>query len=73
MENPVGQAAHLGVAAFARVLTQSVGQSGYLLEGPKDCGLDGTAAKATTGLGTVGRKQFPRLAEGTDHVVRSGG
>jgi hypothetical protein len=34
VEHPVRQAAHLGMAALAGVLTHSVGQGGYLLEGP---------------------------------------
>jgi hypothetical protein len=72
VEHPVRQAAHLRVPALACVLTQSVRQGGYPLEGPQYGTLDGPAAKVTMDLNAVGRAQFTRFAEGTDRGVRSG-
>ena len=72
VEHPVRQAAHLGMAALAGVLTHSVRQGGYPLEGPQYGTLDGPAAKVARDLNAVGRARFTRSAEGTDRGVRSG-
>ena len=49
MERPVGQAAHLGVAAFAGVLAQSVWQRNYLLEGQQHRSTQDAPTRAAAG------------------------
>jgi hypothetical protein len=58
VEHPVRQAAHLRVPALACVLSHSVRQGGYPLEGPQYGTLDGPAAKVAVNLNAVGRAQF---------------
>ena len=70
-EPQAGQRAHLRM--LARVLTKSVRQGSYLLEGPQYGTPDTTAAKVAAGLDAVSQTQFTCSAEGTDCGVRSGG
>jgi hypothetical protein len=49
VEHAVWEAAHLGVAALARVLAQRVRQGDYLLQGPQDGALEGVAARVALG------------------------
>jgi hypothetical protein len=43
VEHTVWEVAHLGVAALAGVLAQSVRQGGYLLQGPHNSALEDVA------------------------------
>jgi hypothetical protein len=45
VERPVGQATHFGVAAFSGVLSQSVWQRDYLLEGQQHRGTKNTLTR----------------------------
>ena len=73
MERPVGQEAHLGVAAFAGVLAHSVRQRDYLLEGQQRCTThDAPTRVAACTLSTEGGVKLTCLADRTDKVIGSG-
>lgn len=52
MEHPVGQAAHLGVAALAGMFTEGVRKGDYLRERPQDRAVEGAPAGITAGQET---------------------
>ena len=53
MEHPIRQGAHLGVAAFAGVLAQSVWQRDYLLEGQQRRSTQDAPTRAAAGTLTT--------------------
>ncbi len=73
VEHPVGQVAHLGVAALAGVLAQSVRQGDYLLEGSQGGNVNSANARAAADRDTPGETQLTRFAERADYGVGAGG
>jgi hypothetical protein len=73
VEHAIGQAAHLGVAALAGVLAQSLRQGGYLLEGPQGGNVNGADARVAADRDTPGETQLTRFAERADYGVGAGG
>ena len=53
MEDPIGQAAHLGVTALTRVFAKGPGQGDYLLERLHDGFVESTPAAVTLGQARV--------------------
>jgi hypothetical protein len=53
MEHPIWQQTHLGVAAFAGMLAQSVRQGDYLLESQQHRSTQDVATQATAGKATT--------------------
>ena len=75
MEDPIGQAAHLGMTAFTRVLAKSLGKGNYLLErlhdgfvesAPTAVALEQARERATR------RLQLTASTPGTDEIVCPG-
>jgi hypothetical protein len=67
VKRPVGQAAHLGMAALlAGVLSQGVRQGYYLTKGSQHRPAHGAGAGGTPGRVLTRRLEFARLAKGTD-------
>ncbi len=73
VEHPVGQAAHLGVAALAGVPAQSIWQGDYLLEGPQGGNVNGADARAAADRDAPGETQLTRFAERADYGIGAGG
>jgi hypothetical protein len=73
VKHPVGQAAHLWMAAIASVLAQSVSKSDYLTQSLEECTTQVTAAGSAAGRVIAQEKQFASLTKGADEGVRSGG
>ncbi len=73
VEHPVGQAAHLWVAAIASVLAQSVRQSDSLSQSLEERTTQVNAAGSAAGRVIAQEKQCASLTKGAGHGVRSGG
>ena len=72
MKRPIRQMTHLGVAAFACVLAQSVRLSAYLLECQQHRGTQDAIARAAAGTVLTGWVQISHFAERADEVIVSG-
>jgi len=72
VEHAVWEAPHLGVAALAGVLVQSVRQGDYLLQGPQDGALEGVAARVALGQVEPSSTEFAAPARRANEGVRLG-
>ena len=75
MEDPIGQAAHLGMTAFTRVFAKSLGKGNYLLERLHDGVVESTptaVALDQAGEKAPRRLQLTASTPGADYLVCPG-